>query len=115
MPPVVGVSSVGPRLEATVTHWKVHTPAGKLAAHGAESARRTEWSQAGAGGEPAAAHPADRAVDVEHLEHQLQPGAPQVDDRLQRAQVEAREEKASRRKQFQQMQRQMKKFGAAAK
>ena len=38
----------------------------------------------GAGGDPAALHAADRAVDVEHLEHRLEPGPLEVDLRLQR-------------------------------
>ena len=36
-----------------------------------------------AGGEPAAARAPDRAVDVEHLEHQLEPRPAQIDQRLQ--------------------------------
>ena len=36
-----------------------------------------------AGGRPPAAHAPDRSVDVEHLQHRLQPGAAQVDLRLQ--------------------------------
>ena len=35
-------------------------------------------------GDPAAAHPPHRAVDVEHLQHHLQPGAAQIDERLER-------------------------------
>ena len=37
-----------------------------------------------AGGDPAAPHPADRAVHVQHLEHQLQPVPAQLHHRLQR-------------------------------
>ena len=36
-----------------------------------------------AGGRPAAAHPDDSAIDVEHLQHRLEPGPAEVDVRLE--------------------------------